>query len=177
METRTGNFSKSVTLWTPLQTRSFILGDSNWKFFQVGYPVDTPTDKELHPWRLELEIFPSRLPCGHPYREVGSLSLRHPQPSLSSLLLTFWDRKGRECPLRGAVFADYQGMVCCLGYLFVPLSLPPPPPPPHLCVCVVRERERRGEREREGARARERETHRERMPVCVCVCVFYFITF
>ena len=23
---------------------------------------------ELHPWRLELEIFPSRLPCGHPYR-------------------------------------------------------------------------------------------------------------
>ena len=23
---------------------SFILGESNWKFFQVGYPVDTPTD-------------------------------------------------------------------------------------------------------------------------------------
>ena len=23
--------------------RSFILGDSNWKFVQVGYPVDTPT--------------------------------------------------------------------------------------------------------------------------------------
>ena len=44
LETGTGNFSKSVTLWTPLQTRSFILGDWNWKFFQVGYPVDTPTD-------------------------------------------------------------------------------------------------------------------------------------
>ena len=38
-------FSKSVTLWTPLQIRSFILGDLNWKFFQVGSPVDTPTDK------------------------------------------------------------------------------------------------------------------------------------
>ena len=25
---------------------------------------------ELHPWRFELEIFPSRLPCGHPYRHV-----------------------------------------------------------------------------------------------------------
>ena len=24
---------------------------------------------ELHPWRLELEFFPSRLPCGHPYRQ------------------------------------------------------------------------------------------------------------
>ena len=22
----------------------FILGDSNWKFVQVGYPVDTPVD-------------------------------------------------------------------------------------------------------------------------------------
>ena len=48
------------------------LGESNWKFFQVGYPVDTPTDKELPPWRLELEIVPSRLPCGHPYRQGAS---------------------------------------------------------------------------------------------------------
>ena len=22
------------------------LGDLNWKFFQVGYPVDTPTDRQ-----------------------------------------------------------------------------------------------------------------------------------
>ena len=28
----------------------------------------SPPPKELHPWRLELEICPSRLPCGHPYR-------------------------------------------------------------------------------------------------------------
>ena len=28
--------------------RSFILGDSNWKFFQVGYPVDTSTKKHSH---------------------------------------------------------------------------------------------------------------------------------
>ena len=28
---------------TPTE-RSFIIGDSNWKYFQVGYPVDTPTD-------------------------------------------------------------------------------------------------------------------------------------
>ena len=45
---------------------SFILGDSNWTFFQVGYPVGTPT--ELQPWRFELEIFQCWLPCGHPYR-------------------------------------------------------------------------------------------------------------
>ena len=25
------------------------LGDSNWKFFQVGYPVDTPTDILSYP--------------------------------------------------------------------------------------------------------------------------------
>ena len=67
------------------------LGDPNWKFFQVGYPVDTPTDRSFileirtgnfsksvtlwtplqtgaSSWRFELEIFPSRLPCGHPYQ-------------------------------------------------------------------------------------------------------------
>ena len=27
---------------------------------------------ELHPWRLELEIFPSRLPCGHPYKKYNN---------------------------------------------------------------------------------------------------------
>ena len=26
---------------------SFILGDSNWNFFQVGYPVDSPTNSAL----------------------------------------------------------------------------------------------------------------------------------
>ena len=31
-------------------------------------PPPPPPPQELHPWRLELEIFPSRLPCGHPYR-------------------------------------------------------------------------------------------------------------
>jgi len=25
---------------------------------------------ELHPWRFEMDTFPSRLPCGHPYRHV-----------------------------------------------------------------------------------------------------------
>ena len=30
--------------------RSFILGHSNWKFFQVGYPVDTPTGSERVGW-------------------------------------------------------------------------------------------------------------------------------
>ena len=34
-----------IPLLTPnFLKRSFILGDSNWKFVQVGYPVDTPTD-------------------------------------------------------------------------------------------------------------------------------------
>ena len=37
LEIRAGNFSKSVSLWT----LSFILGDSNEKYFQVGYPVHT----------------------------------------------------------------------------------------------------------------------------------------
>ena len=27
--------------------------------------------RQLHPWRLELECFPSRLPCGQPYTTVG----------------------------------------------------------------------------------------------------------
>ena len=27
--------------------RSFILGDSNWNFFQVGYPVHTPTERSF----------------------------------------------------------------------------------------------------------------------------------
>ena len=34
--------------------QSFILGDSNWKFFQVGYPVDTPTDKNS--WTVNLKV-------------------------------------------------------------------------------------------------------------------------
>ena len=38
LEFQIGHFSKSVTLWAPL--RSFVLGDLNWKFFNVGYPVD-----------------------------------------------------------------------------------------------------------------------------------------
>ena len=33
----------------------------------VGYTQDGHT-VILHPWRVKLEIFPSRLPCGHPYR-------------------------------------------------------------------------------------------------------------
>ena len=37
-------------------TTDFILGDSTWNFFQVGYPVDTPTD-----------IVVTVSPCGHPY--------------------------------------------------------------------------------------------------------------
>ena len=51
--------------------RSFILGDSNWNFFQVGYPVDTPTDKSVTLWTL---LQTSRLPCGHSYR-LGASSL------------------------------------------------------------------------------------------------------
>ena len=39
--------------------------------FPVGHiswwPVTKKNNERLHPWRLELEIFPSRLPCGHPY--------------------------------------------------------------------------------------------------------------
>ena len=40
---------------------------------KVEHKTKSPAQKEakaseLHPWRLELEIFQSRLPCGHPYR-------------------------------------------------------------------------------------------------------------
>ena len=39
--------------------------------FPVGHIswwlVTKKNNKRLHPWRLKLEIFPSRLPCGHPY--------------------------------------------------------------------------------------------------------------
>ena len=31
------------------------------------FPKDS-SRRKLHPWRLELEIVPSRLPCGHPHR-------------------------------------------------------------------------------------------------------------
>jgi len=31
----------------PVQISKMKLGDSNWKFFQVSYPVDTPTDVNL----------------------------------------------------------------------------------------------------------------------------------
>ena len=41
--------------------------------YKVEHETKSPAPKEakaseLHPWRLKLEIFPSRLPCGHPYR-------------------------------------------------------------------------------------------------------------
>ena len=31
------------------------------------FPTDS-SRRKLHPWRFELEIVPSRLPCGHPHR-------------------------------------------------------------------------------------------------------------
>ena len=48
-------------------------GASSWRFeldiFPSLLPCGHPYRQELHPWRLELDIFPSRLPCGHPYRK------------------------------------------------------------------------------------------------------------
>ena len=45
--------------WAELQTkRSFS--------FHI-FPKDS-SRRKLHPWRFELEIVPSRLPCGHPHR-------------------------------------------------------------------------------------------------------------
>ena len=42
--------SVSLSFWyhaLRLLLVSFILGDSNWNFFQVGYPVDSPTNSGL----------------------------------------------------------------------------------------------------------------------------------
>ena len=36
-------------------------------FFFHTIPKDS-SQRKLHPWRFELEIVPSRLPCGHPHR-------------------------------------------------------------------------------------------------------------
>ena len=41
----------------------------------VEHKTKSPAQKEakaseLHPWRLELDIFPSRLPWGHPHKQV-----------------------------------------------------------------------------------------------------------
>ena len=43
------------------------------KKYKVEHKTKSPAQNEakaseLHTWRLELEIFPSRLRCGHPYR-------------------------------------------------------------------------------------------------------------
>ena len=47
------------------------------KTYKVEHKTKSPAQKEakaseLHPWRLELEIFPSRLPCRHPYNQSCS---------------------------------------------------------------------------------------------------------
>ena len=34
------------------------------------FPKDS-SRRKLHPWRFELEIVPSRLPCGHPHRHAN----------------------------------------------------------------------------------------------------------
>ena len=44
------------------------------KTYKVEHKTKSPAQKEakaseLHPRRLELEICPSRLPCGHPYKQ------------------------------------------------------------------------------------------------------------
>ena len=42
--------SVSLSFWyhaVLLLLVSFIFGDSNWNFFQVGYPVDSPTNSAL----------------------------------------------------------------------------------------------------------------------------------
>ena len=38
----TANLARSLTVGTLTNSRSFIFGDSNWKFCKVGYPIGTP---------------------------------------------------------------------------------------------------------------------------------------
>ena len=46
--------------WAELQTKGSL-------FSFHTFPKDS-SRRKLHPWRFELEIVPSRLPCGHPHR-------------------------------------------------------------------------------------------------------------
>ena len=50
--------------------------------------------RQLHPWRFELEFFPSRLPCGQPYKfrieanPIWYSAIKFTEISLSEVLAT-----------------------------------------------------------------------------------------
>ena len=55
----TANLVQLLTLGTVTNSRRFIVGDSNWKFCKVGYPVGTqkPDIQMRHFWLWERKIF------------------------------------------------------------------------------------------------------------------------
>ena len=58
------------------------------------FPKDS-SRKKLHPWRFELEIVPSRLPCGHPHRHdffYYRVSVTH-RPAFARLILNRWKER------------------------------------------------------------------------------------
>ena len=53
--------------------------------------------RKLHPWRFELDFFPSRLPWGHPHRhELFTKGIGHASPGFARLIFGRW----KERPLR-----------------------------------------------------------------------------
>ena len=58
------------------------------------FPKDS-SRRKLHPWRFELEIVPSRLPCGHPHRHDFFLlkGIGHAWPAFARLILGRWKER------------------------------------------------------------------------------------
>ena len=68
-------FSKWQTNWKR-SSNIWIGRERNLPFSQAGEQcwILANNEHQIHPWRLELEICPDRLPCGHPYRHCCGCS-------------------------------------------------------------------------------------------------------
>ena len=80
---------------------SFILGDSNWNFFQVGYAVDSPTNSALKQTPFDIapdkvyEIALSEVLATH--RGAASKSARLNCTNLTHFRLTAGRFRGNSC--------------------------------------------------------------------------------
>ena len=54
----TANLAQSLTVGTLTNSQSFFIGNSNWKFCRVGYPVGPPKpDIQMQTFRLRISFF------------------------------------------------------------------------------------------------------------------------
>ena len=85
------------------------LGDWNWKCFQVGYPVDTPTEKELHLGDSNWKFFQVGYPVDTPtdMNLLLRVSVTH-RPALASSILGRW--KERSLRMKPTPLPIVQGI-------------------------------------------------------------------